>query len=486
MLRFLQKILSLFFLLILLVKPSFTQTLTIKNVSVMNAEGHVRISWEYNGTDNLEIWRDRIETINNLDTIQTITDLSVKSFVDKNAKAHIKPRAYAVVSATNTQNEFSDIVNTYHLTYSYDSCLQQISLEWDTVKSSNFHSTWKAAQYILHQDEGGVISSVSVPVTENEYIFENIKENTQYTYWLETRWQGQDSTSNSNPVEKFTLMPQSPDYINAVSASVDGADTRLKFDIAPNSELSSYHLYKSDSYNGTYNQVEMITSENNTIETIDYNSNPDNTVSYYKLASANACGNETTVSDTIHNILLTVDNEEYVNTLQWNYFKNGLVNATYNIYRITEGSQATLIRSFNNYNTVHDDIEALEGQDLTGQFCYYVVVNQEGSAETSQSNTACVTLNPEVYIPNAFTPNDDGTNDEFKPEFSFLPTDYNLKIYNRWGNVIFESNSATEPWTGTDTSGKKVPTGTYIYLLQIKTPKGETIDKRGNITVFYP
>ena len=170
MLRFLRKILSLFFLLILLVKPSFTQTLTIKNVSVMNAEGHVRISWEYNGTDNLEIWRDRIETINNLDTIQTITDLSVKSFVDKNAKAHIKPRAYAVVSATNTQNEFSDIVNTYHLSYSYDSCLQQISLEWDTVKSSNFHSTWKAAQYILHQDEGGVISSVSVPVTENEYI----------------------------------------------------------------------------------------------------------------------------------------------------------------------------------------------------------------------------------------------------------------------------------------------------------------------------
>ena len=70
--------------------------------------------------------------------------------------------------------------------------------------------------------------------------------------------------------------------------------------------------------------------------------------------------------------------------------------------------------------------------------------------------------------------------------FHFLPTDYELKIYNRWGNIIFTTKNSGEGWDGKESNGKSAPTGTYIYYLKIKTPDNQIIEERGNITVFYP
>ena len=157
------------------------------------------------------------------------------------------------------------------------------------------------------------------------------------------------------------------------------------------------------------------------------------------------------------------------------------------MYRISGNSEPELIRSFPNYNTIEDDIELLQGQNLSGQFCYYIKIYKEGETEYySQSNTKCIYLEPKVYIPQAFTPNDDGVNDLFLPVFSFLPKDYELKIYNRWGNIIFETSDPTKGWNGKQSNGKPAPAGSYIYLLKIKTEDNQTVEKRNNITVIYP
>lgn len=70
------------------------------------------------------------------------------------------------------------------------------------------------------------------------------------------------------------------------------------------------------------------------------------------------------------------------------------------------------------------------------------------------------------YIPNSFTPNGDEFNNTFKPVFTngFDPYDFNLKIYNRWGELIWESNTPNESWDGTY-GGKKVPLGTYNCIV---------------------
>ncbi|MCD4832707.1 MAG: gliding motility-associated C-terminal domain-containing protein [Bacteroidales bacterium] len=468
---------------ILINKKGRTQTLTIKNVSVINDQGHVRISWEYSGTDTIVIFRDELEFVNALELIHTITNSSINSYIDETAEANKKPRSYQVKSKTSGYiTNSTKIVSTYHLTFNYDSCLQQINLNWNDLEADFTTNEWTPSQFIINMIEDGILQQTPVSASLNEYTVDNILENISYSFSIETQWNDTDSISFSNAINKFTQMPLSPDYINAISASVEGNNTNLKFEIDPN-ELNKYKLLKSDSYTGIFDTLETITTTETEITLTDYDSEPDSKVNYYKLISVNACGNETTSSDIINNIVLEVEQEEFNNTLTWNSFKEGNL-VDYDIYRIVSNSEPELIGS-RNFIFFDDNIESLQSYS---QFCYFVRGTEEGASESdySQSNTVCVYLKPRVFIPEAFTPNDDGINDLFQPVFTFIPKDYELRIYNRWGNVIFETGDYTKAWNGKEPNGNPAPAGVYIYYLRIKSPNDQIIEERGNITVIYP
>lgn len=74
------------------------------------------------------------------------------------------------------------------------------------------------------------------------------------------------------------------------------------------------------------------------------------------------------------------------------------------------------------------------------------------------------------YVPNAFTPDGDEFNQEFVPVFTngFDPYDFNMKIFNRWGELIFESNDAKVGWDGSY-HGMYVPDGIYSWQIEFKT-----------------
>lgn len=75
------------------------------------------------------------------------------------------------------------------------------------------------------------------------------------------------------------------------------------------------------------------------------------------------------------------------------------------------------------------------------------------------------------YVPNTFTPDGDLYNQEFKPIFTsgFDPYDYSLLIFNRWGEILFESHNAEVGWDGTYGGSKDVADGTYTYTIEFKT-----------------
>ena len=70
-----------------------------------------------------------------------------------------------------------------------------------------------------------------------------------------------------------------------------------------------------------------------------------------------------------------------------------------------------------------------------------------------------------LVIPNAFSPNGDGLNDFFAPKSIDNPTRFLMHIYDRWGNLVFESNNIKNGWDGKFKS-KDQPAGTYIYYIQ--------------------
>ena len=88
------------------------------------------------------------------------------------------------------------------------------------------------------------------------------------------------------------------------------------------------------------------------------------------------------------------------------------------------------------------------------------------------------------YIPNAFTPNNDGVNDTFTPQgLDFEPASYSMSIFNRWGQEIFRSKDFSNPWDGKDRTGNLLGPGVYAYSIIIGEWTGYTRKFAGNVTI---
>ena len=69
-----------------------------------------------------------------------------------------------------------------------------------------------------------------------------------------------------------------------------------------------------------------------------------------------------------------------------------------------------------------------------------------------------------IVIPNVFSPNGDDINDLFKPTGNF--TKLNVKVYNRYGEMLYTSHQLNEGWNGRTTAGSVCPEGTYFYIIE--------------------
>ncbi len=87
-----------------------------------------------------------------------------------------------------------------------------------------------------------------------------------------------------------------------------------------------------------------------------------------------------------------------------------------------------------------------------------------------------------IYVPNTFTPNGDGLNDTFGITGEAI-RDFNLVIYNRWGEMIFETTNMNERWDGTF-KGKTAPQGAYAYSLSAQGPTGGRQTKKGTFNLI--
>ena len=77
-----------------------------------------------------------------------------------------------------------------------------------------------------------------------------------------------------------------------------------------------------------------------------------------------------------------------------------------------------------------------------------------------------------VYLPNTFTPNNDGINDAFGPVGEDL-RGYWMKVYNRWGELVYESDNPNEPWIGNVRGGEHyAPDGVYLWQVRIEEVEG--------------
>lgn len=131
-------------------------------------------------------------------------------------------------------------------------------------------------------------------------------------------------------------------------------------------------------------------------------------------------------------------------------------------------------------------------QDGSGKTKY--LVNTEGLYKAEISNK-CGNVNAEIkideqdcsctlYVPTAFTPNNDGVNDKFMPSYCELQ-EYSMEVFNRWGELVFKTDDINKGWDGV-ANGKKT-LGTYFWVISLKSQyqnNGKLFYRSGTITIL--
>ena len=110
------------------------------------------------------------------------------------------------------------------------------------------------------------------------------------------------------------------------------------------------------------------------------------------------------------------------------------------------------------------------------------IVTTEFGCKDTLATTVEVKPHYTFYIPSAFTPNDNGINEVWAPHGENVML-YELRIFNRWNQQIFQSSDMETGWDGTF-NGTLVPQGVYTYQIELYDTLGEPHEYVGRFTVM--
>jgi len=197
----------------------------------------------------------------------------------------------------------------------------------------------------------------------------------------------------------------------------------------------------------------------------------------YKISYRDVCGNQSYQSDTVCPILLTLNTVgESIKNFSWTSFvgwKGELEG--YELIRTPplDAPQILDMETRLSYRTIE--------RDPVRQKIYYQIKAKANSSslypDGSYSNKVENVQNSKLKFPEVFTPNNDGFNDSFRC-YSLFVTNYELRIYNAWGNIIFASQTISEGWSG-NINSKPAPSGPYAYWASGTDQEGNVIETKG-------
>ena len=157
----------------------------------------------------------------------------------------------------------------------------------------------------------------------------------------------------------------------------------------------------------------------------------------------------------------------------------------YYVYRGTDDQEPVLYDSLNSSDSTsltpfYEDTQV----DVATEYCYQLTYRDACGNESARSEPVCALIptQGEVFFPNAFTPNGDGLNDVFLYT-SRLVEQVEMQIYNRWGEVLFQTNQPDVGWDGTY-QGTLAPQGTYLYKIAVTDQLGNRFTRQGSFVLL--
>ncbi len=299
-------------------------------------------------------------------------------------------------------------------------------------------------------------------------------------------------TSKSNSEVLTISSAQQPEFVEIRKASVkdrnQGVD--LEFFVDASVVVNKYRLKRAEN-GGEYKVIANIPyTGNNTVQYTDNISLENNKNDYsYIFEAPDACNLVYKASRpaTIMRLELT-EVDRSTNALSWNAYNswdNGV--GVYEIYRQPESEPAPVLCGTSGSSTFTDFMgDVITASDKTNYYVRAIEAGagNDGKVQTALSTRASIKRETVIFIPNAFTPRAaEGDNNIFKPTCYFVKQGtYFMRVFNRQGGLLFQTNNTEEGWDGTF-KGEFCHPNTYVYVIEYVNSDGEKVVKKGTFAL---
>jgi len=440
--------------------------------SVIN-ENQIQINFPYNfddKQDKIYIYRQNSGASN----WQLIDSLSAPntSYIDNSVSiTQIQSYCYKISIRKNcngvyTYSESNSICTILINTNNINAITEQI--QWTNLVLNNN----TPVTYHLEFDENGIKSSIN-NVT-SPYLYKNCS----FKGKVRVKAVVGNCESYSAYSNEFVLqnIPPTPIELCYVSVANDNIGVEMEWSKSFDTNLKNYEIWRFD--NNTWSKI--ATLDTNTFYYLDKTAAV-NAQSYkYYIKAVDEC-NEFAKTNEYATILLKSYSEPYFVELNWTPYYNDFPVIQYELLK-NQFTKTDFVQ-YLNFSSIDLYFKDEQIEKSKGIYCYRIKANAPGNCGSfSYSNSVCETFPIILFIPNAFTPNGDGKNDNYEVYAEFVES-FNMKIFDRWGKLVFEINNPTQTWDG---SYKSIPCpeDVYVYYIEAKGFLGETYKKSGTITLI--
>ena len=322
----------------------------------------------------------------------------------------------------------------------------------------------------------------TVAITDTSYFFDDYIPATRYCFHI-TASGNAGGLSSSNMQCVTSGSETAPSWIRTDAITVEDGALRVTGSYDQATDMLGYitERYKPESQGWT--MAGTAAGLNGTV-TITVTAGDTNSINLYRISALNNCGREVASSLPARNIVLTSSTTNTRIDLKWNDpLPAG--DAVFSVWRdIGQGWEevAHLLS-----DTIWSEDYSLFASAVSSASVAYYVTAADPEAPAGlplfRSNITLIKATENIFMPNAFTPDDDGMNDIFMPVITFTPSKYEFRIYSRTGVLLFHTSSHGTGWDGRH-NDKPMPSGVYLWSLKLTTPSGRSEQRTGTVTIL--
>ena len=492
----------------------------VSHINVTSADSLAEVHWVHDPGDNDNFGYIVYSCNGGAATPVDTVGEGVFSTVVLNSSAWVASEEYrvAAINCLGDDDEpmpggASDCARSMHLGVIYRPCDEEAGLAWNRpdllegvtqyqvqTKTLQPGSNWEILDVIEDNGSSGALA----------YVHNNVPLQTTLRYRI-VALGGANQQSASNEVEMtfdYQDAPATP-VLEAALVRTDlapGVPVEVRVNVGEGYQGHEYELQRLNKDTDSWTGLERKGTANPEVIFTDYDVDTDEFSYRYRIAVYNECEQLVSQSQEAETMLLQgFRNDELGmqrHNLSWSHYDG----FPFGVDRYEVLVKTTADPS--NYGQPLETMDANRSNfnrnvsDMTGDpglFCYQIIaveVDPEGDLEAASSNWLCLVEEPVVWLPNAFTPNGDDLNDWYPwtadtPNVGFIgdapegSSNFRLSIFNRWGNVVYETESIGTPWDG-KVNGKLVPNGVYMVKCQYLDGIGTWHSQHQSLTVLFP